>query len=141
MARIKTVFIAHPIAGDIKGNTKRVLAICEQIHSETIIPVAPYLVSLQYLNDDAVEDRELGILANLECFKRRYIDELWLFGSRISIGMEEEVRLAVKLGIIIKAKTEATRRELIKLLKNDVEIRKDLKEREINRWRADYGVY
>lgn len=113
--RAKTVFIAHPIAGDIKGNTIRVLTICEQIHSKKIIPVAPYLVSLQYLNDDVIEDRELGILANIECFYRRYIDELWLFGNRISTGMKEEVILAFKIGIKVVAQTKETKRALRKL--------------------------
>lgn len=111
----KTVFIAHPISGDIEGNMKRVLAICEQVHSREIIPVAPYLVSLQYLDDALVEDRELGIAANLECFHRRYIDELWLFGDRISSGMEEEIKLALEYGIPIVPKTKATRQALKKL--------------------------
>jgi len=107
--RVKTVFIAHPISGDIKGNVVKVLAICEKIHSKEIIPVAPYLVSLQYLDDEIIEDRKLGIAANLECFRRKYIDELWLYGDRISKGMKQEIKLALKLRISIKAKTSATK--------------------------------
>ncbi|MFH1030753.1 MAG: hypothetical protein V1770_05875 [bacterium] len=45
------------------------------------------MVSLQYLDDEVTEDRESGIDANLECFERGYIDELWLFGDFISKGM------------------------------------------------------
>jgi len=86
----KLVFIAHPISGDIEGNVKKVLDICEKVHINGIVPVAPYLVSLQYLNDEVHEDRVLGVEANLECFHRRFIDELWLFGDKISLGMEEE---------------------------------------------------
>jgi hypothetical protein len=67
----KTVFIAHPIAGDIQNNIKKVLEICERIHTKTIIPVAPYLISLLYLNDEVVEDRQLGAEANFECLNRR----------------------------------------------------------------------
>ena len=111
----KTVFIAHPISGDIKGNVTKVLRICEEVHSKDIIPVAPYLISLQYLNDDVIEDWELGIQANLECFRRRYIDELWLFGDRISSGMWGEIRLAKELGIPVIAKTEDTRRDLAQI--------------------------
>ncbi len=113
----KTVFIAHPISGDIKGNIQKVLEICRNIHRDGIIPVAPYLVSLQYLNDEVVEDRQLGVEANLECFHRRYIDELWLFGDRISSGMEEEVKLAQALKIPIIAQTEGTKKDLVNLLK------------------------
>lgn len=115
--RVKTVFIAHPIAGDIEGNVKKVLEICEKIHSEKIIPVAPYLVSLQYLDDTIIEDRELGILANTECFKRRYVDELWLYGDRISSGMKHEVILAFHFGIKVRAKTPETNKALRKLKK------------------------
>jgi hypothetical protein len=75
----KMVFIAHPIRGDVKGNIRRVISICKEIHTNEIIPVAPYLVSLQYLDDEVMEDRELGVDANLEYFRRGYIDELWLF--------------------------------------------------------------
>ena len=114
-AKKKTVFIAHPISGDIEGNAKKVLEICKQVHSKYSIPVAPYLVSLQYLNDEVKEDRELGIEANLESFHRGYIDELWLFGDRISAGMKEEVLLARKLGIRVVPKTDGTKRDLAEM--------------------------
>lgn len=108
----KTVFIAHPISGDVKGNIEKVLKICAQVHSKNVIPVAPYLVSLHYLDDNVEEDRGLGIEANHECFRRRYVDELWLFGNRISNGMRQEILLAWQIDIPILAKTEETRRDL-----------------------------
>ena len=108
----KTVFIAHPISGDIRGNVQKVLGICEKVHTKDIIPVAPYLVSLQYLDDTVIEDRELGMEANNECFHRRYIDELWLFGDHISSGMWAEVRLARALCIPVVAKSAGTLRDL-----------------------------
>lgn len=111
----KVVFIAHPIGGDIAGNVKKVLAICERVHKDGCIPVAPYLVSLQYLDDTITEDRNLGIEANFACFHRRFIDELWLFGDRISEGMKEEIMLAMKLKIPIVPKTEETARDFEKL--------------------------
>ncbi len=110
----KTVFIAHPISGDVKGNMKKVLNICKQVHTQEIIPYAPYLAALQYLNDEVVEDRSLGIEANLECLHRKFIDELWLFGNKISEGMEQEILLAKKLEIPIIAKTDKTKRDLEK---------------------------
>ena len=105
----KTVFIAHPISGDISGNVKKVLEICKITHTKEIIPVAPYLVSLQYLNDEVVEDRALGIEANLECFHRRYIDELWIYGNKISKGMIQEIKLAKKLKIPTIPQTKETK--------------------------------
>ena len=111
----KTVFIGHPIWGDIKGNAEKVLKICAEVHTRDIIPVTPYLISLQYLNDEVIEDRELGMEANHECFHRRYVDELRLFGDRISAGMEKEVLLAKEMNIPIIPKTEGTKRDLEKL--------------------------
>ena len=108
---MKTVFVAHPIAGDVEGNMKKVLEICERIHTKEIIPVAPYLVSLQYLKDEVVEDRTLGAEANLGCFRRGYVDELWLFGDKISRGMKEEILLAKKLNIPILPQTEGTKKD------------------------------
>lgn len=104
----KTVFICHPISGDIERNVRDILSICKQIHTSKLIPVAPYLVSLQYLDDNILEDRDLGIQANLECFRRKYIDELWLYGDRISKGMWQEIGLAQELNIPIIPKTDAT---------------------------------
>lgn len=80
-----------------------------------MIPVAPFLVSLQYLDDEVISDRELGIDANLECFHRKYIDELWLFGDRISEGMKKEIQLAKELQIPIVPQTDGTKRDFEKL--------------------------
>ena len=112
---VKTVFIGHPIGGDIRGNVEKVLKICEEMHTKDVVPVAPYLVSLQYLDDNIIEDRELGMEANHECFRRRYVDELWLFGDRISLGMRKEISLAKEMRIPVLPKTEGTIRDLEKL--------------------------
>jgi predicted glycosyltransferase len=69
------------------------------------------LVSLQYLDDEVHEDRRLGADANLEHFHRRFIDEVWLYGDRISNGMKEEILLALQLGIPVIPKTEGTTRD------------------------------
>ena len=110
----KTIFIAHPLSGDVLGNAKKVLDICKSIHSKDIIPVAPYLVSIQYLNDEVIEDRVLGIEANLEALQRGYIDEVWLFGDRISKGMEQEIRCALNLDIPVIPQTEGTKSDFIR---------------------------
>ncbi len=112
---VKIVFVAHPISGDVKGNMKKVLKICAEIHTRNIIPVAPYLVSLQYLKDEVIEDRELGMATNHEHFYRRFVDELWLFGKFISPGMIGEIKLAREMNIPVIAKTKGTRWDLKRL--------------------------
>lgn len=112
----KTVYIAHPVAGDVKGNAQKILEICSEIHTKNVIPVVPYLVSIQYLNDDAIEERRLGIEVNIECFHRGMVDEVWLYGERISPGMKEEVLLAFKLNIPVIPRTPKTERELSEII-------------------------
>jgi len=114
----KTVFIAHPVNGDVQGNVGKILGICKQVHSGVIIPIVPYLVSLQYLDDKVEEDRNLGIAANHEAFYRGFVDELWLFGDCISTGMEGEVRLALDRGIPIIPQTEGTKRDFTRFLES-----------------------
>ena len=117
----KNVFIAHPISGDIKGNMAEILRICKEVHTKdgNIIPVVPYMVSLQYLDDTIQEDRELGIEANFECFHRNYVDELWLYGEKISEGMKGEIRLAWECSISVFPKTSGTQRAYEKFLQEE----------------------
>lgn len=112
----KIIFIGHPIRGAVEENMKKVLTLCEEVHKQGNIPVAPYLVSLQYLDDTVVEDRELGIESNHLCFHKHFVDELWLYGDHISQGMEDEVRVARANNIPVFPKTEGTKRDLQKLL-------------------------
>ena len=119
---MRTVYIAHPISGDLHYNLRRVLDICEAIHRanasarKKVVPVAPYLTSLMYLNDDDWQEHDLGVEASHECFRRKFIDELWLYGDHISSGMREEIALAQHYDIPVIAKTEETRREIEALL-------------------------
>jgi len=99
----KVVYIAHPVSGDVKGNIDRVLQICREIHTESkyIVPSAPYIATLLYLDDDKADERELGIKANKLLFERGGFQELWLCGNRISPGMRQEVEWCTKLNIPI----------------------------------------
>lgn len=110
MAR-KTVFIGHPISGDVKNNIAKVLAICAKVHKRDVIPLAPYITALQYLDDANPDQRALGIEANQEYFRRGFVDELWLFGDRISSGMDQEISIAREMNIPIITMSEGTRRE------------------------------
>ena len=111
----KTIYIAHPIGGDVSNNIKKVLKICSEIHNETTIPVVPYLVCLQYLSDTDPASRSLGISADLETFHRGYIDEVWIYGDHISAGMKKEIELALSLNIPVFAKTKETIEEFEKM--------------------------
>lgn len=119
--RNKLVYIAHPVGGNTKANVKDILRLCHRIHKENnnIIPFAPYIVALYYLNDKIIEERKLGMLANQEHFKRKTMDEVWICGSEISEGMKQEIKLAIKYKIPIKVYNPELKNQF-KSLKNEL---------------------
>jgi len=111
---MKIVYIAHPISGDIEENLKKIEAIGRQINLEEpdVVPFAHYFFDCYALNDDIPEERQRGIKNDIALMKRGFIDEIRLYGDRISNGMKHEIELGVKLGIKIVPMTEATKRTL-----------------------------
>jgi len=110
---MKIVYIAHPISGNIEDNLKRITNIIRYINlmESDVVPFAHYFVDCYALDDNNPEERKRGIKNDTEFFKRGFIDELWLYGDRISHGMSEEIKLAHELGILIVPKTENTKKE------------------------------
>jgi hypothetical protein len=107
----KHVFIAHPMSGDLEGNTKKVVAICRQIHSRTTMPVFPSFTTRRYLGPDEA-DRALAEEHIREYFHSGFIHELWLFGETITKGMWREIALAKKHRVPVIAKTPGTKQAL-----------------------------
>lgn len=110
----KIVFIGHAISGDPVGNRQKVLDICRELQSPDIMPTAPYAFLLDYLEE---KDWPVGQLAVDEYFRRRFVDELWLYGTRISDGMRKEIKLAYDCGIPVLAKTPETKAALPQVLR------------------------
>lgn len=106
----KMIFVAHPMSGDVEGNTKKVIDICRSLHSEEFIPVFPSLLWREYLKGDG--KKKLIRAVTLEYFKRGFIDELWLYGPTLTDGMKYEIQLAIKYNIPVIAKTIGTQHEL-----------------------------
>lgn len=103
---MKTVYIAHPIKGS-KANIGKVIDIIRKINLEEpdVHPFAPYLCDLMALQDDKLEERERGMQNNYHIFKSGIIDELRLYGDRISTGMLREVVWAWELDISVRPMT------------------------------------
>ena len=98
----KTVFIAHPMTGDHEGNTRKIVEICRLVHSEDVIPVHPSFTTRRYFTEDP-RDRELAKAHIEEYFKRGMVDEVWLYGDRITAGMRREIALAEKYNVRVVA--------------------------------------
>lgn len=111
---MKVVYIAHPIGGDVENNIKKVIKICREVNlTETdVTPFVPYLSDLYALNDSKTEERERGFKNNFNLLNKGFIDEIWLYGNRISNGMRAEINLCIELGIKVIAKTPQTIKEL-----------------------------
>ena len=120
---MKIAYIAHPISGDIKGNLKRIELIGRKIILEEpeVVPFVHYFFDCYALDDDIPEERERGIKNGIALMRKKgFIDEVRLYGDKISTGMSYEVNLALELGIKVVAMTEATKRELAERWQNVV---------------------
>ena len=56
------------------------------------IPIAPHLLFPQFLDDTNPPERELGLFFGNALMSK--CAEVWVFGSRISAGMESEIKRA-----------------------------------------------
>ena len=112
MPKLKKVFIAHPIRGDVPDNLRRVCEICRALHTADVMPVVPYLATLAYFKDGNPKERELGIDAGLEYIRSGFVDELWLYGDSITDGMWREIFAAFDACVPVVPKTEGTKKAL-----------------------------
>lgn len=119
----KIVYIAHPIGGDVKVNLEKIKAIVRNINltTSTIIPFAPYWLDCHALDDDIPEERARGIANDQVWFERNIIDELWLYGDKISTGMMGEIQKAITYGIPIFCKSKETQHDLDIMISTNVE--------------------
>lgn len=118
------VYIAHPISGDIENNLKDIIRILRIINTNShsragefysiipdsgmterpfefsdIIPQAPYYADILALDDTKPLERKRGIENGIAMLESRVYQELWLTGDKISLGMQEEIKIAKLLGI------------------------------------------
>ena len=116
---MKVVFIGHPIGGDVKANLEKIIKIGRKINLEEsdTVPFAPYFFDCYCLEDSVPQERARGIENDVALFRKGVIDELRLYGDRISKGMISEIYLAQELNISIVPMTEETKKEYEELYK------------------------
>ncbi len=107
---MKFIFIAHPISGDVPGNLEQIRRISRDINlnEPNVVPLAPHYLDCHSLRDDVPKERKRGIKNGLAFLKSGIIDELRLYGDRISPGMVAEIELCESLGIDIVPMTVGT---------------------------------
>lgn len=114
---MKIAYIAHPIGGDVEGNLEKVAGIVRLINlvERNVVPFAPYFADCLAMFDNDKFERQRGINNNIELLKAGFIDELRLYGDKISDGMVVEIVLALQMGIKVRPMTKGTRRDYRKI--------------------------
>ena len=98
------VYIASPYSSDVGRNTKRARKYCRFAVQQNAIPFAPHLLLPQYMNDENEEERELVFFMNMVFLGK--CSQLWVFGSKITEGMQREIDWATKRQKSIRYFTE-----------------------------------
>lgn len=86
------VYICSPYAGDIEKNVLAARRYSRFAVETGYIPVAPHLLFPQFLNDRDYKERELGLFFGNALMSK--CSEVWVFGDRVSSGMEGEIKRA-----------------------------------------------
>lgn len=86
------VYICSPFSGDVDGNVAAAQRYCRFAVDKGYIPVAPHLLFPQFLNDNDPKERQLGLFFGNALMSK--CAEVWVFGERISAGMEAEIKRA-----------------------------------------------
>lgn len=98
---MKLVYICSPLRGDIERNISNAHEYCRIATNIGVIPLAPHTIFTRYLDDTKPEQREQGLKIGQELLRK--CDELWFFGTKISEGMEAEIKLARENNIPVHA--------------------------------------
>jgi hypothetical protein len=94
------VFGCSPYRGDIETNVANARRYARFIALCGYSPVMPHLMFPQFLDDSKADERikgiELGVIQMKQC------DEMWIFGTKISKGMEYEIDKAKDMNIVVR---------------------------------------
>ena len=86
------VYICSPYSGEIETNVEAAKRYSRLAVDKGCIPLTPHLLFPQFLDDDIPEERELGLFFGNALMSK--CSEVWVFGERISAGMESEIKRA-----------------------------------------------
>ena len=99
---MKKIFVCSPYSGDIEENTRKAEEYCKHVIEQGHAPFAPHLFFTRFLNDSLELEREAGIACGIEFLK--VCDEMWVFGHKITAGMQKEINYCWMNEISVKGK-------------------------------------
>ena len=86
------VYVCSPFSGDTVLNIANARKYSRFAVEQGYIPIAPHLLFPQFLNDNDLTERELGL--HFGNVLMSHCSEVWVFGETISAGMDAEIRRA-----------------------------------------------
>ncbi len=86
------VYICSPFSGDVEKNVKAAQRYSRFAVDKGYIPVAPHLLFPQFLDDKNPKERQLGLYFGNALMSK--CAEVWVFGNKVSAGMEMEIKRA-----------------------------------------------
>ena len=117
----KKVYICAPLGGDVERNIEKARRYAKFALKSGVAPVVPHFYAL-CLNDNIPKERELGRQAGMSLLW--FCDEMWVFGDRITEGMQSEILFCKNLKIQTKKIKES---EIKKLIGDDSNEKADFK--------------
>jgi hypothetical protein len=96
----KVVFICSLFKDDIEVNTARAKRYGRFAVTKKVVPIIPHLMYPRFLNEDSPDERAMGLEMGLVLLSNCH--EIWVFGNRISRGMEIEIEKAKEIKIPIR---------------------------------------
>ena len=96
------IFVSSQYRGDVEKNTEKAKEYCKYILDQGHTPFAPHLLYPQLLNDNDHDERARGLLCGIDILLR--CNEVWVFGDKITEGMQFEIDYAELYGIPVMYK-------------------------------------
>ena len=82
------IYICSPYSGNIEQNIKKAARYAEFAYKSGCIPVTPHLL-FNFLSDDEPGERRIALHMDIVLMGK--CQEVWVFGDKISTGMEAEI--------------------------------------------------
>ena len=98
------IYICSPFSGDTVANTEKARCYSRMAVEKGYIPFAPHLLLPQYMDDSNPDERALAMFMNTVFLSK--CNELWVFGTRVSEGMQREIIHAERHRKVIRYFTE-----------------------------------
>lgn len=99
------VYVCSPYSGNVTRNTKAAQRYCRFAVEQNCIPFAPHLLFPQFLDDNKLKERNLGLFMGKVLMSK--CSEVWVFGDDISPGMATEIARAERHNMKIRYFTSA----------------------------------